>query len=253
VKVLVTNDDGIYAEGLWALRDALAGLGEVIVIAPDRPRSASGHAITLHKPLRIRKRSVAAGMWGYSTNGTPSDSVVLGIVDIVGSPDLVVAGINAGANLGEDLTYSGTVCAAMEAALFGVPAFSISVASDEVEDFGPAAGIARALAEEIGKRSLPPDTFLNVNVPALPAGEIAGVAVTRQGRRRYLGRLEKRLDPRGEAYYWLTGDLEGIQDADGTDVQAVARGFASVTPIHLDLTDHGFMDALNKWDLFRSR
>jgi len=253
VKVLATNDDGIYADGLWALRDALSALGEVIVVAPDRPRSASGHAITLHKPLRVREVSLTNGEWGYCTNGTPSDCVVLGIVDIVGKPDLVVSGINVGANLGEDLTYSGTVCAAMEAALFEVPAFSISITSDEVEDFGPAAEVALRLAEEIGKHGLPPDTFLNVNVPPLPREKVAGIAVTTQGRRRYQSRLEKRLDPRGKEYYWLKGDLEDALDAGDTDVKAVARGFVSVTPIHLDLTDYGFIDALKGWDLFRSR
>lgn len=253
MKVLATNDDGIYADGLWALRDALSALGEVIVVAPDRPRSATGHAITLHKPLRVRKVSLANGAWGYCTNGTPSDCVVLGIVDIVGKPDLVVSGINVGANLGEDLTYSGTVCAAMEAALFGVPAFSISIAADEVDDFGPAADVALRLADEICKRGLPADTFLNVNVPPLPADRIAGIAVTRQGRRRYQSRLERRLDPRGKEYYWLKGDLEAVQDGGGTDVEAVARGSVSVTPIHLDLTDHAFLDSLRNWDLFRSR
>ena len=246
MKILLTNDDGIHAPGLRALRDSVAALGEVFMVAPDRPRSAMGHAITLHKPLRITKVTLANGFWGWCTNGTPSDCVVLAIADLVGKPDLVISGINVGANLGEDLTYSGTVSAAMEGVLFGVPSFAISVAADEVEDFAPAARFAWRLAEEIVSRGLPPDTFLNVNVPP---GENRGVVITRQGRRRYSARLDKRFDPRGEAYYWLTGSLDDAAQERDSDVDAVARGLISVTPIHLDLTDHSFMETLRTWPL----
>lgn len=246
MKILLTNDDGIHAPGLWALRDAVAPLGEVFVVAPDRPRSAMGHAITLHKPLRITKVTLANGSWGWCTNGTPSDCVVLAIADLVGKCDLVISGINVGANLGEDLTYSGTVSAAMEGVLFGVPSFSISIAADQVDDFGPAARFAPSLAKEIGARGLPPGTFLNVNVPP---GECRGVAITRQGRRRYSARLDKRFDPRGEAYYWLTGSLDDQSQEQDSDVEAVARGMISITPIHLDLTDHSFVETLRTWAL----
>jgi len=248
MTIIITNDDGIHAPGLAALKRALSPLGEVVAIAPDRPRSATGHAITLHKPLRITPVEIPEGGTGYMTNGTPSDCVVLGMIDLLKErPALVVAGINLGPNLGEDLTYSGTVSAAMEASLMGVPAFAISVAAYEAQDYGPAGKYAQSLAKRVIERGLPPGTLLNVNVPDLPEDKIGRVVVTRQGRRRYQGRLERRIDPRGRPYYWLGGDILEDVDPDGTDVEAVAAGNISVTPIHLDLTAHDFMDELRGW------
>jgi 5'-nucleotidase len=239
MTILITNDDGIHAPGLAALKRALANVGEVVAIAPDRPRSATGHAITLHKPLRITPVELPGNGTAYMTNGTPSDCVVLGIIDLLDEqPALVVAGINLGPNLGEDLTYSGTVSAAMEASLMGVPAFAISVASYEAHDYGLASRYAETLAREIIERGLPPGTLLNVNVPDLPPDRIGPVRVTRQGRRRYQGRLDRRVDPRGRPYYWLRGDILDEADPDGTDVEAVASGNISVTPVQLDLTAH---------------
>jgi 5'-nucleotidase len=249
VKILITNDDGIYADGLWALREAMAHLGEVHVVAPDRPRSAAGHAITLHKPLRLRKVTLASGACGWCTNGTPADCVVLAISSVMGRPDLVVSGINEGPNLGEDLTYSGTVSAAMEATLCGLPSFSISVAGEQVEDFGPAARFGAKLAKAIAEHALPVDTFLNVNVPPLPEEKITSVEITRQGRRRYQGKIEKRLDPSGREYFWVLGDVEHLDSEGGTDVEAVAAGRVSVTPIQLDLTHHSFIGELKAWKL----
>jgi 5'-nucleotidase len=245
MTILVTNDDGIYAPGLAALQRALSGLGEVVVVAPDRPRSATGHAITLHKPLRINTVELPGDGTAYMTNGTPSDCVVLGMMDLLDEqPALVVAGINLGPNLGEDLTYSGTVSAAMEASLMGVPAFAISVASYEAQDYGPAARYAERLAREIIESGLPPGTLLNVNVPDLPEGKLGPVAVTRQGRRRYEGRLERRLDPRGRPYFWLAGEVLEEADPGGTDVEAVNQGRISVTPVRLDLTADDCLDEL---------
>ena len=250
LRLLVTNDDGIYAPGLLFLLRELAKLGEVVAIAPERPRSASGHAITLHKPLRINPVHLPGGEIAYATNGTPSDCVVLGMSDLVGKPPhLVVSGINVGGNLGEDLTYSGTVSAAMEAAIFGVPSFAISVVAEEDPDLAPAARFAFKLARQILRHGLPKDTFLNVNVPATNARRVLPVEVTRQGRRRYEGRLEKRVDLRGLPYYWLGGELCETGPSPGTDVEAVKRGHISLTPIQLDLTDHSFLEQLRGWKL----
>jgi len=248
MTILITNDDGIYAPGLTALKRALSPLGEVIAIAPDRPRSATGHAITLHKPLRITPVEIPDGGTGYMTNGTPSDCVVLGMIDLLEErPALVVAGINPGANLGEDLTYSGTVSAAMEAALIGVPAFAISIASYQVQDYTAAAKYAQSLARRVIERGLPAGTLLNVNVPDLPEDKMGPAVVTRHARGHYQGRLERRLDPNGHPYYWMGGDIVYDPEPDGTDREAVAAGNISVTPIHLDLTAHDFMDELRAW------
>jgi len=249
LRILITNDDGIYAPGLIALARCLCQVGDVTAIAPDRPRSATGHAITLHKPLRMQEVTLPGGVTGFSTNGTPSDCVVLGMSSLDPRPELVISGINQGPNLGEDLTYSGTVSAAMEAAICGVNAFAISVAAFEVASFDPAAEFACHLSRIIAERGLPPDTFLNVNIPNAEPEAIAGVAVTHQGRRRYQTRIEKRIDPRGRPYYWLGGDLHDQDTDPSTDVGAVALDMISVTPIHLDLTNHGFLRELAHWDI----
>jgi 5'-nucleotidase len=247
VNILVTNDDGIHSDGLLALRARLLEVGEVMAVAPERPRSATGHAITLHKPLRIHQVRLRDGGVGYSTNGTPSDCVVLGMIELQPKPDFVVSGINLGPNLGEDLTYSGTVSAAMEATMFDVPAFAISVAAYQVGDYSGAAEFAAKMVRIITERGLPPNTFLNVNVPDLPPDQMRGVAVTRQGRRRYEGRLDKRSDPRGQPYYWLSGDLLDEQGDPDTDVRALAEGKISITPVQLDLTNHAFLPELRGW------
>lgn len=248
---MVTNDDGIHSEGIFSLKTALAAVGDVYVVAPDRPRSACGHSITLHKPLRLNKVRFPDDTYGYSTNGTPSDCVSLGIMDIVeGEPDLVVSGINWGPNIGWDLTYSGTVSAAMEAVITGIPAFAVSVASYEEEiNYDFAAEFAAYVARLLMKHKLPPDTLLNVNVPNLPSGRIQGIELTRQGRRRYIGKVEKRVDPTGRAYYWLGGDTAVDELEEGTDVKAIADDKVSVTPVHLDLTDHSTLEELHTWGI----
>ena len=250
MRILVTNDDGIHAPGLTALRVALLPLGEVVAIAPDRPRSACGHAVTLHKPLRLTRVVMPDGGEGVASNGTPSDCVALGVSGHLGErPDLVVSGINAGPNLGWDLTYSGTVAAAMEGAICGLPSIAISVAEYEAVDFGPAAEFARYLSDLVLKHGLPEDTFLNVNVPAVPSAEVTGVAITRQGRLMYEGRIERRVDPRGGDYYWFGGERANHRAQPGTDIDAVAERKVSVTPIRLDLTDQSLLGDLPDWDL----
>jgi len=250
MKILVTNDDGIHAPGLLALRLALLELGEVVAIAPDRPRSACSHAVTLHKPLRLTPVAMPDGGVGYASNGTPSDCVALGVTEHVGGPpELVVSGINAGPNLGWDLTYSGTVAAAMEGAICGLPSIAVSVASYAVTDFEPTAQFARYLCQMVMKHGLPPDTFLNVNVPAVAVSEMDGVAITHQGRLMYENRIERRTDPRGGDYYWFSGERMDHRGQPGTDIEALTKNRISITPIHLDLTDHTLLSLLRVWDL----
>jgi 5'-nucleotidase len=258
VRILVTNDDGIHAEGLMAVKRALDSLGQVSVVAPDRPRSACGHSITLHKPLRVSQVTLPDGSTAYTTSGTPSDCVTLAALDLMrdAPPELVVSGINHGPNLGWDLTYSGTVSAAMEGAILGMQAFSISVAwrlqrmVEEEEgpappiDFSHAARFAAELTRRLQERPLPPHSLLNVNVPPRPP---SGVVTTRQGIRRYPGRVDRRLDPMGRVYYWLGGDDPEDQMEEGSDVKAVADGKISVTPIQLDLTDYPLLKELSRW------
>lgn len=247
MRILVTNDDGAQAEGLVALKQALEQFAEVTVVAPDRPRSACGHSITLHKPLRLSETLLPDGTPGWMGSGTPSDCVTLGILDVMkdAPPDLLFSGINHGPNLGWDLLYSGTVSAAMEGAIAGIPAVAISVAwrfrrmVEEEEgpappiDFTHAAAYAAELARQLESRPLPPHTLLNVNVPYL---EPKGVRVTRQGVRRYPAKLDKRVDPMGRNYYWLGGDDPVDEPIEGTDVEAIRAQYISVTPVHLDLT-----------------
>lgn len=249
MNILVTNDDGVFAEGLLALKTELDKIGNVFVVAPDRPRSACGHSITLHKPLRAEKVVLEDGSTAYASNGTPSDCVTLAILGIFQEPiDLVVSGINHGPNLGWDLTYSGTVSAAMEGAILGVASFAISVAGIEPKiDYTAAARFAVDLALLIDNHKLPESALLNVNVPHIAASDINGVQVTRQGKRRYVGQLDKRTDPTGRDYYWLGGDLPEDDLKEGTDVKAVADGYISVTPVHLDLTDEASIEAIRAW------
>lgn len=246
--ILITNDDGIHAEGILALKGALDEIGNVIVVAPDRPRSASGHSITLHKPLRVNKIKLPDGSTGYSTNGTPSDCITLGVLDVVGERvDLVISGINWGPNLGWDLTYSGTVSAAMEGAIMGVSSFAVSVAShDEGISFDYAAAFSAHLARILLEHPLAEDTLLNVNVP--PSG-IQGIEITTQGKRRYAGRVDKRVDPSGRSYYWIGGDVIPEELEEGTDVKAIADDRVSVTPIHLDLTGYRSLDEIRTWGI----
>ncbi len=251
MRVLVTNDDGISSHGLQALVWAFEGVAETFVVAPEHERSATGHAITLHKPLRavparIRDSTVKA----WATNGTPADCVALGLLELLPArPDVVVSGINVGPNIGRDLTYSGTVSGAMEAAIFGVAGIAVSISEFRNPIFEVAAAFSVRLARAILERGLPDDTLLNVNIPNLPAVEIAGVEITAQSPRRYISRVDKRTDPRGRSYYWLTGEPSSRPDAEGTDTWAVAHGRISVTPIGLDMTNMLAVTALRTWGL----
>ncbi len=252
--ILVTNDDGVRAPGLLALKQALEDVGEVVVLAPNHNWSAAGHPKTMHKPLRVEVVRLADGSPAYTSTGAPSDCVALAVLGILPrKPDIVVSGINLGGNMGHDIIYSGTVAAAIEAVISGIQAIAVSLDTFDPEaDFSAAAEFAARLAQFLLKKPLPPYTFLNVNVPAIPAGEIKGVQLTRLGRRFYEDILVKRQDPRGKDYYWLGG--KGPKDIieEGTDVGAVAHGYISVTPLHLDMTDYKLLNELKSWEIFNA-
>jgi 5'-nucleotidase len=253
LRILVANDDGVQAPGLLILKQALERAGhQVTVCAPDRPRSASGHAITLHKPLRISQHRLADDSLAFATSGTPADCVTLGMEEILKNQlDVVVSGINHGPNLGWDVTYSGTVSAAMEAVINGFPAIAVSVASyEETMHYEPVAEfVAQTLAPQVYRNGLPAVTLLNVNAPNVPAQELKGVRVTVQGDRQYVDRIERRVDPVGRPYYWLGGKIHDKETAEGSDTRAVGEGYISVTPIHLDLTAHEFVRHLREWEI----
>jgi 5'-nucleotidase len=252
--VLLTNDDGVDAPGLLALAQAFAGFGRLIVLAPDRNWSASGHVKTMHRPLRVRETRLADGTPARMTDGAPSDCVALAVLGLVeGAIDLVVSGINPHANLGHDVTYSGTVTAAMEAAIAGLPGIAVSLDSPKDTagelDYGPAAQVAVSIARTVLERGLPPGVSLNVNVPCGPREGLRGVALTRQGLRVYRDALVRRVDPRGRPYYWIGGEAPtGVAD-EGTDFWAVANGYVSVTPLQLDLTAHEHRPAIEAWGM----
>src|SRR5437763_11978312 len=240
--ILVSNDDGIHSEGIRALEEALAAVGEIYTVAPDREQNAVSHALTLHRPLRIEEIAPRR----FAVNGTPTDCVNLAVKGFLPvRPQLVVSGINKGANLGDDITYSGTVSAAMEGTLLGLPAFAVSLLGRGDFRFEVAARFARRLAAWVLERGLPSDTLLNVNIPApLDGRPIRGFALTRMGRRRYGDAIIEKVDPRGKKYYWLRGDELAFEGAEGTDFHAVSHGLISLTPIHLDLTNYKSFDAL---------
>ncbi len=231
-RILITNDDGVYSEGLRLLSRALAPLGEVTVVAPDREQSATGHSLTLDRPLRLQK---IEENW-YAVDGTPTDCVNLAVLWLLKEkkPDLVVSGINFGLNLGDDVTYSGTVSATFEGTLLGIPSVAFSQEIAEGYSFERAAAFAGRFVGELLSTALRPDLLLNVN---LPAGELQGLSFTRLGRRVYQQVVVEKEDPRGRKYYWIAGTPEWQSDS-GTDHEAVASGRVSVTPLHLDLTDY---------------
>jgi 5'-nucleotidase len=249
VRILVSNDDGVEAPGLRALAEALLPLGEVLVCAPDREQSASSHSISLHRPLRIDELPPWGPIRRYAVDGTPTDAVYVGVNHLLreGPPDIVASGINRGPNLAMDVLYSGTVAAAMEGAAIGLPSFAVSLVGRGKPVFDWAAQFSAKLAAELGKKRLPPGTLLNVNVPE---GEPAGVIITRLGKRTYSAAVVEKLDPRGRAYYWIGGDEQAHENVPGSDCDAVFdRGLISVTPLHLDLTQHSLLEELRGWEL----
>jgi 5'-nucleotidase len=249
MKLLISNDDGIFALGIKTLADTLALAGhEVIVVCPDRERSATGHGLTLHDPIRAE---LVAGVFhpsvkAWSCSGTPADCVKLALGALLDSfPDFVLSGINHGANLGTDVLYSGTVSAAMEGTIEGIPSIALSLTSFSCQEFQPAADFAKTLIAHLERQPLSESMLLNINIPPVPTAEIAGVKITRQGIRRYFDTFQKRLDPRGKTYYWLSGEV--LQDLEQpehlhlppeieTDVQAIKRNYITIVPLQFNLT-----------------
>ncbi len=235
MRILLTNDDGIYAEGLCALYRCLSLDHEVIVVAPEAERSAVGHAITLSVPLRVRIVRRGREFRGYAVNGTPADCVKLAFYELVGPVDLVISGINRGANVGINVLYSGTVSAATEAAILGMPALAVSLDAYRQESYCFAAYFVSVLVDQVFHWSLPFPFCLNVNIPHLPPQQIKGIKFTRQGTNRLRERFERRLDPHGNVYYWQCGE-EFMEEDPETDVIALKQGYISITPLHHDLT-----------------
>lgn len=253
MHILVTNDDGVQAPGLLALAQEMRKLGKVTVFAPDRNWSASGHVKTMERPMRVRETVLADGTPAFMSDGAPSDCVALPLLGLVDEEiDLVVSGINPNANIGHDVTYSGTVTAAMEAVIAGVNGIAVSLDSPidikGLLDYSTAAMVARRVAEQVIADGLPKGVVLNVNVPYLQENELKGYEITRQGLRVYRDALESRVDPRGKPYYWIGGEYPTGVDEPGTDFGALRAGCVSITPLHLDLTSYRAMDTLKKWN-----
>lgn len=252
MHILVTNDDGVQAPGLLALAQEMRKLGKVTVFAPDRNWSASGHVKTMERPLRVRETLLADGSAAFTSDGAPSDCVALPLLGLLKEDiDLVVSGINPNANIGHDVTYSGTVTAAMEAVIAGVMGIAVSLDSPEVHtgplDYSTAAIVARRVGEQVIADGLPKGVVLNVNVPYLKEEELNGYSITRQGLRVYRDALETRLDPRGRPYYWIGGEFPTGVDEPGTDFGALRAGCVSITPLHLDMTSYKTLDVLKSW------
>ncbi|HET9911833.1 MAG TPA: 5'/3'-nucleotidase SurE [Anaerolineales bacterium] len=253
MHILVTNDDGVQAPGLLALVQAMRQIGQVTVFAPDRNWSASGHVKTLERPLRVHETMLADGTTAFTSDGAPSDCVALPLLGFTDKVDLVVSGINPNSNIGHDVTYSGTVTAAMEAVIAGVPGIAFSLASQDkptgaVTDYGPAAQMAKLVVEKVIKGEMLEGVLLNVNIPYLNVEAIKGILVTRQGLRVYRDALDRRVDPRGRPYYWIGGEAPTGVDEEGTDVGALFAGYVSVTPLQLDMTSYKALDVLKNWD-----
>lgn len=253
MHILVTNDDGVTALGLLALAQEMRKLGKVTVFAPDKNWSASGHVKTMERPLRVKEVTLADGTTAFASDGAPSDCVALPLLGLVEETiDIVVSGINPNANVGHDVTYSGTVTAAMEAVIAGVRGVAVSLDSPEGHrgplDYSTAAVVGRRVVEQVIADGLPEGVVLNVNVPYLTESELKGYMITRQGLRVYRDALDVRSDPRGKPYYWIGGEAPTGVDEPGTDFGALRAGMVSITPLQLDLTHLKAMDVLKKWD-----
>ena len=248
--ILVTNDDGIYTDGIYWLWEAVKDFGNVLVVAPDTEKSAVGHAITITNPLRTKHVNRRGGFSGYAVNGTPADCVKIAVRSILKSPpDLVVSGINYGANVGTNVIYSGTVSAATEGTFLGIPSVAVSIDSHHPEDFKPAMDITQNTLNKVLEFGLPEGTLLNVNVPDIPGAMIKGTRITTQGNAYFKDRFEKREDPRGNIYYWMTGESIDPDSSGNTDNWALKDGYISVTPIHYKLTNKTFMSDLESWEI----
>lgn len=251
LSILVSNDDGIFSDGLAALVKELRTIADVTVVAPDSQQSAVGHAITVHRPLRMREMSKDGQFFGYATDGTPADCVKLATRNIMKQkPDLVISGINHGSNTAISVIYSGTVSAATEGTILGIPSFAVSLTTFQPNaDFSYAAKFAKNMALKIVQYGLPNGTLLNVNVPPVPEHEIRGVVITRQGKSVWNDEFEARRDPGNKQYFWLKGELVELDDEEDIDQRAILNNKVSVTPIQFDLTNYSMIERLKEWNI----
>lgn len=250
MRILISNDDGIHAPGLYNLYQAIKDLGTIDIAAPDTQRSASAHAITVNEPLRAQKIALWDNVSGYAISGTPADCVKLALTSLLDEPpDIVISGINLGPNAGICVIYSGTVSAATEGVLNGIPSMAISLDAFKDPIWQSANFYAHKLAINLYEQGLPPGVLLNVNVPNLPLDRIKGTMITRMGQSRFVEKFDKRVDPQGNTYYWLAGWLENMETATDTDMHAIGQGLISLTPIHVDLTHHPSLESLRNWQL----
>lgn len=249
--ILVTNDDGITAPGITALVEAVSSIGKVVVVAPDRPQSGMGHAITVNSPLRINKSKHFKDITAYSCSGTPVDCVKMGIKKVLNKlPDLIVSGVNHGANSSTNVLYSGTMSAAVEGALEGIPSIGFSLLDYSFEaDFNPSQEIIKKVVNESLKNGIPKGVCLNVNIPKLPYGEIKGIKICRQARAFWDDTFDEREDPLGKKYYWLTGDFKDYDGGEDTDIAALKKGFVSIVPTQFDMTAHHSIAEINSWNI----
>lgn len=250
MNILITNDDGIHAPGIFAIKKALEMIADVLVVAPDTERSAVGHAITLSDPLRVSEIHKENSFFGYAVNGTPADCVKLGLRCLSEkSIDVVVSGINMGPNTATNIIYSGTVSAAAEAVIMGVPGLAVSLTSFDTPEFEYSCSLARQLVKKIVENGLPEGTLLNVNVPPLKPDEIEGIVITRQGKGRYEELFDKRIDPNNRTYYWMTGKRMNLDHEDDVDDVVVRQKKVSITPVRYDLTDTDMLQKLLLWNI----
>jgi 5'-nucleotidase len=248
LNILISNDDGVYSKGIYELARRITKLGKVTVVAPDKEQSAIGHAITMHQPLRCRKiKLYDLNLDAWWVNGTPADCIKLGVETLLPErPDLIVSGINNGENLGTDVVYSGTVSAAIEGSIFNIPSIAVSYAKHGETDFSTAAEAAVHLIEQILQHASGDTTLVNINIPEIEdINELKGVKITKLGVKKYRNNFEERKDPRGNSYYWLAGELIEDEIEEDTDIYAVRNGFASITPLHVDLTGYAEISRLN--------
>ena len=255
MRILLTNDDGIRAPGIQALWEQLKTIAEIVVAAPSQQQSATGHSITVYHPIWVNQQPFDdSRITGWRIGGTPADSVKIALDTLMTEkPDLVISGINHGPNLATDVLYSGTVSAAVEGAMHGIPAIAVSLATDGEPDFGPAAAFCRSVVQQIIDKTFPAFSLININVPAVPANEIRGATVTRLGNIEYENAFERRVDPRGRVYYWMAGTPMETPNPGDTDVAAIRSNQISLTPIHFDLTDYALLKNLQQWNDSNSR
>ena len=247
MRILCTNDDGYMARGLRVLAGAARNLGEVAIVAPDREQSATSHSLTIHRPLRARTSHDGA----HVVDGTPTDCVIMAVNELLGyRPDFCLSGVNHGANMGEDVLYSGTVAAAMESTVIGIPSVALSFTGDDFETLGGwQALLEDFLRKVLARGSFPAHTLLNVNLPALEPADVRGIKVTTLGQRRYSDSITRSVDPKGKEYFWIGGGISAWAGAEDADFRAVQEGFISVTPLHLDLTNYRTLEEIRGWQL----